>query len=1299
MATIALQAAGQGIGAFLGGPVGGVIGRAVGAIAGNVIDQQLFGTKSHRDGPRLSDLRVMSAAEGAAIPRLWGRLRVAGQVIWATSFEEVPDTDTEGTSSKGGGDSGTVTVTDYHYFANFAVALCDGEIDRIGRVWADGKDFDLSSVTARLYKGSETQEPDSLILAKEGAGNAPAYRGIAYLVFERLPLESFGNRLPQLSFEVFRNGGNAGPLLRAVNIIPGSTEFGYDTAVVSREPEEGVTESENAHVSATRSDFSVSVDQLTDECPNLSAAALVVSWFGTDLRCGHCEVKPGVERADKLTEPEDWTVNGITRAAAHLVSQSGGGPAYGGTPSDASVIRAIQDLRARGLATVFYPFVMMDIPAGNTLPDPYGAAAQGTYPWRGRITCALAPGRPGSPDKTAACAAEVQAFLGTAQPADFTASGGTVAYSGPAGWSYRRMVLHYAKLCAAAGGVDAFLIGSELRGLTTLRGAANSFPFVAGLVQLAAEVKAILPGAKVSYAADWSEYFGYHPADGSNDHFFHLDPLWASSSVDFVGIDNYMPLSDWRDGDQHTDCLAGWRSVYDTDYLKANIAGGEGYDWYYASDAARAAQARTAITDGAYGKPWVFRYKDLKSWWSNSHSDRIGGVEQGTATAWTPQSKPIWFTELGCAAVDKATNQPNAFVDPKSAENLLPYFSRGNRDDLIQNRAVVAVNEYWQAAGSHNPVSAVYGGTMVDPSRIFMWCWDARPFPQFPARADLWADAANYDRGHWLNGRIGAPPLGGLIESICRSYGFEDAAAGGVEGLVDGFLIDRPMPARDALEGLLAAYAIDSVESGGLLRFAMRKLAASVAVPEDALVESDPGAALVTLKRAQETELPAAVRLAYIESTLDYRTAAVEARQSGTPGRAETVIQLPAAVSQMEAQMRAEVALQQAWSGREQIEFSLPPSALAVEAGDVVKLMRPGGTILVLIEEISDGSARAVRGRRYDAAVYDAPPTPSRQAAAMRSAPVFGKPAAVMMDLPVATGGAIDHAPWLAAVSRPWPGGLSLYRKTGAASFRFNRAVKKPATMGRLTANLPEGPAHVLDRGSELYVTLTAGALFSVGLDELLDGANVAAVGSPDTGWELLQFAEAVLISPRSYRLTTLLRGQSGSDPEIAPSRSAGQRFVLLDSAVVQPGLSFERSGAPASWRIGPPQYDLARSHLALSSQGLRLGLRPWAPCQLRAARQVGGVLFTWIRRSRTGDDGWNAAEVPLGEVSEAYAVTIRDGAAVKRGTEVFAPQFFYADAAIAADFGADPGTFTISVAQISAVFGPGAKLERTIDV
>jgi hypothetical protein len=237
MATLALAAAGAVVGnallpagvSILGATLtGAAIGSQVGALAGSVIDQALLGASGQSrtvQGPRLSELRVTSSSEGAAIARLYARARL-GQVIWATNLEEEVVRRSESSAGgKGGLGGGGTTTVEYRYFANFAVAIAEGPVTGLGRVWADGQELDPSTVTCRLHPGSADQLPDSLIDAKEGAGNAPAYRGVAYIVFERLTLAPFGNRLPQLSFEVHRAVDTFEQSVRAVTMIPGAGEF------------------------------------------------------------------------------------------------------------------------------------------------------------------------------------------------------------------------------------------------------------------------------------------------------------------------------------------------------------------------------------------------------------------------------------------------------------------------------------------------------------------------------------------------------------------------------------------------------------------------------------------------------------------------------------------------------------------------------------------------------------------------------------------------------------------------------------------------------------------------------------------------------------------------------------------------------------------------------------------------------------------------------------------------------------------------------------------------------------------
>src|SRR6185437_1892308 len=187
---------------------------------------------------------------------------------------------------------------------------------------------------------------------------------------------------------------------------------------------------------------------------------------------------------------------------------------------------------ARGLKVTLYPFVIMDIPPGNTLADPWsGAATQPVFPWRGRVACDPAPGQAGSPDGTSAAADQVNAF-----------------FDGGDSWSYRNFILHYASLAVDAGGVDAFLIGSELKALTRVRSASGVYPAVEALVTLASDVKAILGSETiVSYGADWTEYGAHVVDEAAAEVRFPLDPLWASPAIGAIGIDYYAPLSDWRD--------------------------------------------------------------------------------------------------------------------------------------------------------------------------------------------------------------------------------------------------------------------------------------------------------------------------------------------------------------------------------------------------------------------------------------------------------------------------------------------------------------------------------------------------------------------------------------------------------------------------------------------------------------------------------------------------------------------------------------------------------------------------------
>ena len=605
-----------------------------------------------------------------------------------------------------------------------------------------------------------------------------------------------------------------------VHLLPSTGEFTYDPLPYNGAKAAGANGPINTYFApgGTRTDYSYAIDQLQAAHPECATVSVICAWFGDSTNAASCRIYPSTtfpggafQRWNGAAFVADaWRVSGLTQSSGGLIALPtlNGANVYGGTPSDQSIVRCIRDLKARGFKVIFYPFILM--------------TAAG-FPWRGRIGFA--------PDLSSAATSAVNAFLGGALRTQFTPDpvNLTVAYSGPpADYTYRRMILHYAWLCTVAGGVNEFLIGSELRGLETIRGpgwtkagtvdvsgyAVWDYPFVVGLQALADDVRAIFDGQGltknvatlgnlISYAADWSVWMGYqHP--GANGQWPHLDQLWAKASIDIVGIDNYMPLSDWTTGGGGLDVanwstpayagawpppaasmnglgLSGSPTLLSKPYLKANIEGGEKFNWFYNDsnnlgraldpngsdqfvslpEGDRLAQSRNPY----FANQQLLANKQVRWWWNNVHravyDTGAGWAPQGPPTQWQTQSKPLAFNEYGVPATDRGTNQPNVFYDPKSSESFTPFWSLWQeiagggylpqRDDTLALLALQAIYEYWTIDG-HNQTSS--GGVpLIQFALSCVWNWDARPFPAFPVLSNVWGDAGNWPYGQWLGGR------------------------------------------------------------------------------------------------------------------------------------------------------------------------------------------------------------------------------------------------------------------------------------------------------------------------------------------------------------------------------------------------------------------------------------------------------------------------------------------------------------------------------------------------------------------
>ncbi len=662
-----------------------------------------------------------------------------------------------------------------------------------------------------------------------------------------------------------------------------------------------------------------------------------------------------------------------------------------------------------------------------------------------------------------------------------------------------------------------------------------------------------------------------------------------------------------------------------------------------------------------------------------------------------PQFDAAWVDELGCAAIDKGTNQPNKFLDPKSSESKLPRYSNGQRDDFMQVQYLKAMLGYWSEP-QNNPVSEIYGGPMIDMANAYVWAWDARPYPTFPNLRSQWTDGVNYPRGHWLNGRSGSRTLASVVTEICFRAGVTEIDTSALYGVVRGYTVEDVMNARQALQPLMLRYGFDAIERDGKLVFRTRDGHKPVDVDADKLAIASDIDGSVEYRREAEAEMTGRARLRFVQSDADHDIVAEEAVLPDDRTHAVSVSEMPLSMTRAEGRQTVERWLSESRVSRETARFALPPSQLHLGAGDVVRLAGDGqssGT-LFRIDRMEQAEMQLADAVRIEPGVYAPAEIEEDEVTAKpHIAPVPVLP--MFMDLPLITGAESPHAPYLAVSADPWPGNVAVYAAAQDEDYGLRQVIPDQAVIGFTETPLRFASTGVWDEGAPLRVNLIDGLLESRTRDALLNGANLAAIGDGTPGnWEVFQFAGAALIETGVYDLTGRLRGQLGTDafvPEIWP---AGSVFVLLDDRVSQVNLLRSERQVSRHYRIGPASRgydDPAYVHQVETFAGN--GLRPYAPVHLSVRRASGGDSASWIRRTRIDGDDWNGLEVPLGEESETYLVRVRAGGTVLREEVTTLPAWTYTAAMKAAD--GLSGAYTLEVAQASAVYGPGSFARRLV--
>ncbi|QJC27691.1 hypothetical protein ANPL_03105 [Anaplasma platys] len=431
-----------------------------------------------------------SSTYGKTIPKVYGTGKVDGSVIWSLpirySRQKVVSTSGKGGKRK--------EKTSTSCSVTLAIAICSGPINRLSKIWANGKPVALDELRYRLYLGTENQEPDRKILESEE--HAPAYRGLAYLVVEELPLQSYNDTIPHFSFEVTAYTGKSLRNHVTQKILEihtvGFGAWAYDTNIQTRIPITTVNGKEIPFGEATKingkgkSSYAIQgLDQLQSTLPNVQWIAVSVHWFASVPDIKHCILKPGtVRNAGFRMASDSWQVANYTAATACEISATSLDTWPGETPSDTSLNRYIEKLKLENYKVMLVLKIVIIDDYDNKL----------TYSEND--------------------ANVISKFFAE---------------------QYQPFVEHYCNL--AKPHVDAFVIASGLSKLTRIKSEKSEvFPAVEELIKVAIYAKISLgQNIVITYAADHDEYHSHNGV-------YNMDPLWTSYGIDVVGINAYFPL-------------------------------------------------------------------------------------------------------------------------------------------------------------------------------------------------------------------------------------------------------------------------------------------------------------------------------------------------------------------------------------------------------------------------------------------------------------------------------------------------------------------------------------------------------------------------------------------------------------------------------------------------------------------------------------------------------------------------------------------------------------------------------------
>ncbi len=473
--------------------------------------------------------------------------------------------------------------------------------------------------------------------------------------------------------------------------------------------------------------------------------------------------------------------------------------------------------------------------------------------------------------------------------------------------------------------------------------------------------------------------------------------------------------------------------------------------------------------------------------------------------------KKIWFTEYGFPSMNGCTNEPNVFVDKGSIESKYPRYSNGEVSFLSQKIAIEGTLKKWQSS------------EMVE--KMFLWAWDARPFPYFPNLCDMWTDCHNWQTGHWIQGKLSQLNISDVLSDLLQKAGLKSDQfdTSNVKGLLSGYVINDQQPVRSIIKMLQSCYFFDVVEQDSKLKFVQKGRGVTTVMPIGETVFSN-NSKQMQLVNISQLDLNNKVNVVYFNRNFGYP---IDVKYAELPKQGTAItVEIPLIMEEGEAQNIAEVLLYSSWQERNIYNFKLPIRYAWLAPSDVMTILdgEKKHTVRIIKTKFESMSIQ-VSGVGYDSSIYKLS-FPSTRSLMLKEYPPshISKTIAEMIDLRHVKGNIASFT--LIGEERNWKG-ATLFISYNDKDYKPIASTNKQSTYGYVMESTDEG----------LIVVLRFGNITSIA------NSNLALVGK-----EVIKFQNAELIDKNKYKLSNLIRGQEDTKEY---DHATGEKFVLLDDSII----------------------------------------------------------------------------------------------------------------------------------------------------